>query len=93
VSYSHAHFKRYRPRVPMLCSMPSWSISHEKPVWPFDPLRYSLQGVDLVPMLEISPQVVRERPKKSSPTQDATAVSLATEKRTSEFSSGQEGTA
>jgi hypothetical protein len=65
----------------------------EKAVWPFDPLRYSLQGVDLVPMLEISPQVVRERPKKSSPTQDATAVSLATEKRTSEFSIGQEGTA
>jgi hypothetical protein len=65
----------------------------EKPVWPFDPLRYSLQGIDLVPMLEISPQVVRERPKKSPPTQDATAVSLATEKRTSEFSSEQEGTA
>jgi hypothetical protein len=21
VSYSHAHFKRYRPRVPMFCSM------------------------------------------------------------------------
>ncbi len=32
----------------------------EKPGWPFEITLYSLQSVDLAPMLEISPQVVRE---------------------------------
>ena len=41
----------------------------EKPGWPFESTLYSFQSVDLLPMLEISPQIVREprRIGKTSP--------------------------
>src|ERR1700728_3654399 len=48
----------------------------EKPGWPLDRPRYSLRSVDFVPMLEISPQVVRATRKIPEPAVPATATEM-----------------
>ncbi len=45
--------------------------------WPLEPIRYSLQNVDLAPMLEVSPQVIRDPGKKSTSSGEAVTAKAA----------------
>jgi hypothetical protein len=64
----------------------------ENPTWPPNSSCYSFQGVDLVPMLEISPQVVVEPRKKVRPPSDIAEETLGESSVTSAVRSSRTDT-